>query len=154
MGWTASVRRTMTASCAREESPPSRRSCGNSPSRGSCKPSTSRISCAVAMGTVRRGERWTPWTGLTSTRQFGQDNVVVEADIKGFFDNIDHGWGMRMLAERIEDGAFLRLIRKGLKAGVLETDGQVLHPATGTPQGGIRSPSLAARWCDYGRPGQ
>jgi len=42
---------------------------------------------------------------------------------------------VRMLAERIEDGARLRLMRKWLQAGVLATDGMVLHPATGTPQG-------------------
>ena len=40
-----------------------------------------------------------------------------------------------MLAERIDDGALLRLLRKWLKAGVLDTDGTVLHPVTGTPQG-------------------
>ena len=45
-----------------------------------------------------------------------------------------------MLQERIEDGAFLRLIKKWLKAGVLDTDGTVLHPASGTPQGGIVTP--------------
>jgi RNA-directed DNA polymerase len=61
---------------------------------------------------------------------------VVEADIKKFFDTIDHDWMVRMLAERIDDGALLRLMRKWLKAGVLDTDGTVLHPATGTPQGG------------------
>ena len=77
---------------------------------------------------------------LTIKLQFGRYNFVVEADIKGFFDNIEHGWLMRMLGERIEDGAFLRLIRKWLKAGVLDTDGQVLHPGTGTPQGGIITP--------------
>jgi len=42
-----------------------------------------------------------------------------------------------MLEERLEDGALRRLMRKGLKAGVLETDGQVIHPVTGTPQGGV-----------------
>lgn len=80
---------------------------------------------------------------LTIKLQFGRYNVVVEADIKGFFDTIDHGWLMRMLGERMEDGAFLRLIRKWLKVGVLDTDGQVLHPVTGTPQGGSISPILA-----------
>jgi RNA-directed DNA polymerase len=69
--------------------------------------------------------------------------VVVEADIKGFFDNIDQDWVMRRLGERLEDGAFLRLIRKWLRAGGLDPDGQVLHPVTGTPPGGIRSPTLA-----------
>jgi hypothetical protein len=73
----------------------------------------------------------------------GRDNFVVEADSKGFFANIEHGWLVRMLEERIEDGAFLRLIKTWLKAGVLDTDGQVLHPATGTPPGGSRSPILA-----------
>jgi RNA-directed DNA polymerase len=73
----------------------------------------------------------------TITLQFGRYHFVVEADIKGFFDNIQHDWLIRMLEERLEDGAVLRLIRKCLKAGVLETDGQVIHPVTGTPQGGV-----------------
>jgi len=64
---------------------------------------------------------------------------------------IDHGWLMRMLAERMADGAFLRLIRQWLKAGGLETDGQVRHPTTGTPQGGIRSPILANVYLHYAR---
>ena len=50
---------------------------------------------------------------------------------------------MRMLAERIDDQAILRLIKKWLKAGVLDTDGKVLRPEGGTPQGGIISPILA-----------
>jgi retron-type reverse transcriptase len=48
-----------------------------------------------------------------------------------------------MLSVRIDDRAFLRLIRKWLKAGILETDGQVIHPEIGTPQGGNISPVLA-----------
>lgn len=86
---------------------------------------------------------------LTIKLQFGRYNAVVEADIKGFFDNINHDWMIRMLEERIEDGAFLRLIQKWLKAGVLDTDGQVLHPVTGTPQGGIVSPVLANVYLHY-----
>lgn len=86
---------------------------------------------------------------LTIKLQFGQYHFVVEADIKGFFDNIQHGWLIRMLEERLEDGALLRLIRKWLKAGVLETDGQVIHPATGTPQGGVISPILANVYLHY-----
>jgi retron-type reverse transcriptase len=54
---------------------------------------------------------------LTGKLQFGYYHYVVEADIKGFFDNLDHDWMIRMLAERIEDRAFLGLIRKGLRAG-------------------------------------
>jgi len=68
---------------------------------------------------------------------------VVEADIKGYFDHRDHARLMDMLRERIDDRPFLGLIRKWLKAGVLDTDGQVLHPVTGLPQGGIVSPVLA-----------
>jgi len=86
---------------------------------------------------------------LTLKLQFGRYHFVVEADIKGFFDHLDHDWLMRMLEERIEDGPFLRLIRKWLKAGVLDTDGQVVHPATGTPQGGVISPILANVYLHY-----
>jgi len=80
---------------------------------------------------------------LTVKLQFGKYNYVVEADISGFFDNIDHAWLLKMLAERVNDKSFLWLIDKWLKAGVLEMDGKVLHPITGTPQGGIVSPILA-----------
>jgi RNA-directed DNA polymerase len=80
---------------------------------------------------------------LTVKLQFGKYNYVVEADISGFFDNIEHDWLLKMLAERVDDKSFLWLIGKWLKAGVLETDGKILHPMTGTPQGGIVSPILA-----------
>ena len=72
--------------------------------------------------------------------QFGAFGWMVEADIKGCFDNIDHDWLIKMLEERIDDRAFTRLIRKWLKAGILERDGKVLHPMTGTPQGGVVTP--------------
>ena len=86
---------------------------------------------------------------LTVKLQFGSYHHVVEADIKGFFDNLSHEWLMRMLAERIDDQAILRLIKKWLKAGVLDTDGQVIRPAGGTPQGGIISPILANVYLHY-----
>jgi len=56
---------------------------------------------------------------------------------------------MRMLAERIEDGAFLQLIGKWLKAGVLEEHGKVVHPATCARQGGIVTPVLANIYLHY-----
>lgn len=75
--------------------------------------------------------------------QYGKFGYVVEADIQAFFDTIDHDRLLEMLSQRIDDQAFVQLIRKWLKAGILDTDGQVLHPMTGTPQGGIVSPILA-----------
>lgn len=86
---------------------------------------------------------------LTHELQFGRYGYVVEADIKGFFDNLDHQWMIRMLEHRIDDKRFLRLIKKWLKAGILEKDGKVLHPVTGTPQGGIVSPILANVYLHY-----
>lgn len=73
----------------------------------------------------------------------------MEADIRGFFDHLDHDWLLRMLAERIDDRAFLGLIRKWLKAGVVDTDGTVIDPDTGTPQGGTISPVLANVYLHY-----
>jgi group II intron reverse transcriptase/maturase len=86
---------------------------------------------------------------LTYQLQFGRFGYVVEADIQGFFDHLDHEWLIQMLALRIDDTAFLRLIRKWLKAGILEPDGMIIHPDTGTPQGGIVSPILANVYLHY-----
>lgn len=86
---------------------------------------------------------------LTEGLQFGPYHWVVEADICGFFDHMDHDWLREMLAQRIDDRAFLGLIRKWLKAGILETDGKVIHPDTGTSQGGIVSPVLANVYLHY-----
>jgi len=74
---------------------------------------------------------------------------VVEADIRGFFENINHDKLIGMIEEKVDDKRFIRLIRKWLKAGVLDTDGQVLHPAVGTPQGGVISPILSNIYMHY-----
>jgi RNA-directed DNA polymerase len=87
--------------------------------------------------------------GLHYQLQYGWFGYVVEADIKGFFENINHDWLIRMLEERIRDKAFIGLIRKWLKAGILEVDNKVIHPATGTPQGGVVSPVLANIYLHY-----
>jgi RNA-directed DNA polymerase len=86
---------------------------------------------------------------LTDELQWGGHQFVVEADIKGFFDHVRWEWLERMLAERIQDGALLKLIGKWLRAGVLEEDGRVVHPLTGTPQGGVISPVLANIYLHY-----
>jgi RNA-directed DNA polymerase len=75
--------------------------------------------------------------------QFGVFGYIVEADIKGYFDSIDHDKLLSMMEKRINDRAFMRLITKWLKAGILDPDGSVKHPVTGTPQGGIVSPILS-----------
>lgn len=86
---------------------------------------------------------------LTKELQFGKYNHIVEADIKNFFGNIDHDWLVKMLEERINDKQFIRLIKKWLRAGILEEDGKVIHLVTGTPQGGIISPVLANIYLHY-----
>jgi group II intron reverse transcriptase/maturase len=67
---------------------------------------------------------------------------VLDVDIKGFFDNLDHGHLRELLDQRVRDGVIRRTIDKWLKAGVLE-DGSLSYPDTGTPQGGVISPLLA-----------
>jgi RNA-directed DNA polymerase len=86
---------------------------------------------------------------LTFYLQFGRHRYVVEADIRGFFDHMDHDWLLKMLCQRIDDRAFLTLILKWLKAGILETDGSVINPDTGSPQGGSVSPVLANIYLHY-----
>lgn len=86
---------------------------------------------------------------LTSELNSRKYHVVVEADIKGFFNAINHDVLMDMLGKRVDDKPFLKLIRKWLKAGILETEGQVIHPLMGTPQGGSVSPILANIYLHY-----
>jgi len=86
---------------------------------------------------------------LKQELQFGCYGYVVEIDIKGFFDRIDHDKLMQMLELRIDDRPFLRLIWKWLKAGVLEEGGKVIHPDTGCPQGSSISPVLANIYLHY-----
>jgi RNA-directed DNA polymerase len=86
---------------------------------------------------------------LTDELVFGRYNYVVEADIKGFFDHMSHEWIEKMLNERVDDKSLMWLIRKWLKAGVLDTDGKVILPEKGSPQGGIVSPVLSNVYLHY-----
>ena len=75
-------------------------------------------------------------------------NHIIDADIKGFFDCVNHDWLMKFLGVRITDSNFLRLIKRFLKNGYME-EGK-LHPSDeGTPQGGVVSPILANVYLHY-----
>lgn len=78
------------------------------------------------------------WVGLTQRNV----NWVLDADIRGFFDAINHEWLMKFLQHRIADRRMLRLLQKWLRAGVSE-DGEWSPTTVGTPQGAVISPLLA-----------
>jgi len=80
----------------------------------------------------------------------GRERVawVLDADIRGFFDTIDHEWLIKFVEHRIGDRRVIRLIQKLLKAGVLE-DGERKRSEEGTPQGGSISPLLANVYLHY-----
>lgn len=75
-------------------------------------------------------------------------NFIVDADIKGYFDNVDHDWLMRFLEHDIADKNFLRYIKRFLKAGIME-DLQYYESDKGTPQGGLISPVCANVYLHY-----
>lgn len=75
-------------------------------------------------------------------------NWVLDADIRGFFDNVDHEWMVQFLQHRIADTRLLRLIQKWLRAGVSE-DGHWSETKMGTPQGAVISPLLANVYLHY-----
>jgi group II intron reverse transcriptase/maturase len=84
------------------------------------------------------------WVGITHRKV----NWVLDADIRGFFDNIDHAWLLRFVEHRIADRRILRLIRKWLTAGVSD-EGQWSRTTVGTPQGSVISPLLANVFLHY-----
>jgi group II intron reverse transcriptase/maturase len=73
---------------------------------------------------------------------------IVEVDIQGFFDTLDHAKLRELLEHRVRDGVLLRLISKWLHAGVLE-ENRLTYPKAGTPQGGVISPLLANIYLHY-----
>jgi RNA-directed DNA polymerase len=75
-------------------------------------------------------------------------NWVLDADIRDFFTNLDHGWLEKFLEHRIADKRVLRLIRKWLSAGVIE-DGNWSQTPEGAPQGASASPLLANVYLHY-----
>ena len=75
------------------------------------------------------------WVGLDQRKV----NWVLDADIQGFFDAIDHEWLVKFIEHRIADRRILRLLRKWLRAGVSE-DGKWSKTTKGTPQGAVTTP--------------
>jgi RNA-directed DNA polymerase len=75
-------------------------------------------------------------------------NWVLDADIRSFFDTIDHGWMQKFLEHRIGDTRLVRLVMKWMRAGVMEEDG-LREVGEGTPQGGVISPLLANLYLHY-----
>jgi len=73
---------------------------------------------------------------------------VLDADIRGFFDNLDRSWLLKFLQHRVADSRMLRLIQKWLNAGIME-EGQWKDTMMGTPQGSVVSPLLANIYLHY-----
>jgi len=82
--------------------------------------------------------------GITSTKV----NWILDADISGFFDSVSHERLIRFVEHRVGDSRILRLIRKWLKAGVMD-DGNLVPTEVGTPQGAVASPLLANIYLHY-----
>jgi group II intron reverse transcriptase/maturase len=85
---------------------------------------------------------------IDSTVMTQRVNYVLEADIRGFFDNVDHEWMMRFLEHDIADRNFLRYVRRFLKAGVME-EGKLLETERGSAQGGLISPVMCNAYLHY-----
>src|SRR5437868_826495 len=75
-------------------------------------------------------------------------NYILDADIRGFFDNLDKSWLIKFVEHRVADHRILRLIQKWLKAGVME-EGKWSEAKTGSPQGSVISPLLANIYLHY-----
>jgi len=84
------------------------------------------------------------WVGIMQRKV----SWIVDADIKGFFDTLDHGWLIKFIEHRVTDLRMLRLLRKWLRAGVSE-DGKWSKTTVGTPQGAVISPLLANIYLHY-----
>ena len=85
---------------------------------------------------------------LSQTVETGKIHWIVEADIKGFFDNVEHDWMIKFLSHRIGDKRVQRYVARFLKAGIME-EGKRLVSDEGVPQGGSISPMLANIYLHY-----
>jgi len=86
---------------------------------------------------------------LSKELNFGKYGYIVEADIKGYFQNINHEILIEMLRHDIKDKRFIALLNKWLKAGIMTAENIIEKPDKGTPQGGVISPILANIYLHY-----
>ncbi|MBX5100085.1 group II intron reverse transcriptase/maturase [Rhizobium lentis] len=84
------------------------------------------------------------WVGIDKRKI----NWILDADIRSFYDEIDHEWMLRFLSHRVGDRRLIRLIHKWLKAGTIE-DGRRVASTRGTPQGSVISPVLSNIYLHY-----
>ena len=84
------------------------------------------------------------WVGIMRKKV----NWILDADVRGFFDNLSHEWMVKFIEHRVADRRILRLIRKWLRAGVSE-EGKWAKTDVGTPQGAVASPLLANIYLHY-----
>jgi len=85
---------------------------------------------------------------MNHTLMFKRVNYVLDADIKGFFDNVEHEWLIKFLEHDIADKTYLRYIKRLLRAGVIE-EGKQYETDRNVPQGGVISPTLANVYLHY-----
>lgn len=78
----------------------------------------------------------------------GKVSYIVDADIKGYFDHVDHEWLIRCVEQHIKDPRVIRMIKRFLKAGIIEKTAKI-DTTEGTPQGSILSPVLANIYMYY-----
>jgi RNA-directed DNA polymerase len=104
------------------------------------------LNCSYGFRPKRNGHQ--ALKELNDLIMFQPINHIVEADIKGFFDNVSHEKLMEFMSIRIKDTTLLNLIKKFLKAGYVD-DGLLVKPDAGTPQGSILSPMLANIFLHY-----
>lgn len=95
-------------------------------------------------GSMMRWMRWMRWLAISTTRV----NWILDADIRGFFDAVSQEWLIRFQEHRIGDERVICLVRKWLKAGVLEEEEWSVSEM-GTPQGAVVSPLLANVYLHY-----
>src|SRR3979490_1680336 len=110
--------------------------------------SMKRIFSAFRMGFARGRSQHQALDALSYTLLKKKVNYVLDADIRGFFDNLDKSRLIKFVEHRVADPRILRLIQKWLNAGVME-EGKWSETKTGIPQGSVISPLLANVYLHY-----